>query len=132
MSPLAELRRPWLADFGWPEITEANAALCSKTASFHGPTSDGHEDGRAFWEARFLETMTFREALEVLRRSHRLAPFCFNNGNTFAAVARELVFELSLASEISAIIRSAAGHYVAGVLPDDELDAILTTVRVEA
>jgi hypothetical protein len=31
----------------------------------------------------------------------------------------------------SALVRSAAGHYVAGVLRDDELDAILSQVPAD-
>lgn len=128
MNPLHESRQAWLADFDWDQITAANARLCAKTGSLHRPTSDGHDDCRDLWNSRHSQECTFREALDLLLRSHRMAPFCFNNGNTFAAVARELIFDLDLPATSSALVRSAAGHYVAGVLRDDELDAILSQV----
>jgi hypothetical protein len=58
--------------------------------------------------------MSYGDALDFLRPCHRPSPFCFTNGNTFAAIAR-----------------SAAGHYVAGVLQLDELTAALAEVTIE-
>ncbi|MCH7228062.1 hypothetical protein [Haloferula sp. A504] len=69
--------------------------------------------------------MTFREALMLLKSCHRQAPFCFNNGNTFAAIGRTCVMLLTSDPDEAKLLRSAAGHFVAGVLRDDELDAIL-------
>jgi hypothetical protein len=131
MTKLSELKRRWLEDFGWQEITSANRQLCEKTHSFHGPTSDGHDDCAEFWEKRQHDELSFNETLSVLKDCHRKAPFCFNNGNTFAAVARELVFEVKIPAESAAIVRSAVGHYVAGVLRDDELDAVLDAILVD-
>lgn len=130
MSRLLEIRRAWLADFDWEQITEANSRLCAKTGSLHRPTSDGHDACRDFWTANYHLDYSFHEVLELLLKCHRMAPFCFNNGNTFAAVARELVFEMNPDAALAAIVRSAAGHYVAGVLRDDELDAILSKVTI--
>lgn len=63
-------------------------------------------------------------------KAHRPAPFCVNNGNTFAAIARTLILQMDLSAS-AALVRSAAGHYVAGVLRDDELDAILSQVPAD-
>jgi hypothetical protein len=56
--------------------------------------------------------------LDLLRWYHRRAPFLFFNGNTFAAIGRELV--LVLFSDLPATRRrelgSAVAHYIAGVL----------------
>ncbi len=71
------------------------------------------------------------EALEILKACHKKAPFCFNNGNTFAAIARELIFEITIPPESAALVRSAVGHYVAGVLRDDELDAVLGAIIID-
>ncbi len=125
MSNLGDERRNWLGDFDWAQIIELNLRICEKTGSFHGPTSDGHAPCRERWQREHQKESTFREMLEFLRECHRLAPFCFNNGNSFAAVAREIVMDLGKTASDAAILRSAAGHYVAGVLRDDELDAIL-------
>ena len=107
----SEPPRAWLADFSWTRIGELNQQLC--------------EPCRKQWSLRQGQEITFRELLEFLRECHRLSPFCFNNGNTFAAVAREIVIDLKFAPEDAAVLRSAAGHFVAGVLREDELDAIL-------
>jgi hypothetical protein len=67
------------------------------------------------------------EAAELCRRCHRLAPFLFLNGNTFASVAR-VVLEPAL-SELAgaelAIYRTAIGHYVAGTISETELPPLL-------
>lgn len=130
MSSLGDKRDQWLAAFDWEAVTTMNAALCAKTNSLHRPTSDGHEPCREKWVAGYCNEMSFRETLEFLKASHRLAPFCFNNGNTFAAIARTLILQMDLSTS-AALVRSAAGHYVAGVLRDDELDAILSQVPAD-
>jgi len=130
MKSLGDKQAAWLAAFDWPAVTELNAGLCAKTSSLHRPTSDGHQPCMDLWNARFREPLTFREALELLKGCHRLAPFCFNNGNTFAAIARTMVLQSGV-TEFAAAVRSAAGHYVAGVLRDDELDAVLAGVMVD-
>ncbi len=54
----------------------------------------------------------------MLRAFHRKAPFLFFNGNTFAAIGRELT--LALFSDLPSGRRkeasSAVAHYIAGVL----------------
>lgn len=63
------------------------------------------------------------EVVEVCRKCHRLAPFTNFNGNTFAAIARILVRRLELAPEKEFLIRSLAGHIVAGVASEEEVKA---------
>jgi hypothetical protein len=74
--------------------------------------------------------MTFREALDHLLWCHRRAPFCFNNGNTFAAIARDLIVEVNPKASVAGVLRSVARHYVAGVLRIEELLAVLGAVEV--
>jgi len=66
--------------------------------------------------------MTLTEALQVCQRCHRLAPFCFYNGNTFAGIARDLIADIStgLVPDEAHILRSIAGHIVAGTATDIE------------
>ncbi len=53
-----------------------------------------------------------------------MAPFCFYNGNTFAAMARSLIGGLELrCQQKPPPIRSLAGHIVAGVASDEEIKA---------
>lgn len=67
--------------------------------------------------------MRLDEAVDLARRCHRMAPFCFYNGNTFAAIIRDVVNQLNLAPDRAYIIRSLAGHIVAGVATDEEVKA---------
>ena len=52
-----------------------------------------------------------------------MAPFCFYNGNTFAAIARNMIEQTGLTWERAASLRSLAGHIVAGVATDEEVAA---------
>jgi hypothetical protein len=40
----------WLEPFDWDFVTAQNAILCQQKAAHHGPTSDGHEEGKKLWE----------------------------------------------------------------------------------
>lgn len=64
--------------------------------------------------------MRLDEAADLCRRCHRMAPFCFYNGNTFASIIRLVVRKLDLSPDQAHIIRSLAGHIVAGVATDEE------------
>ena len=64
--------------------------------------------------------MPLEEAVDLCRRCHRLAPFCFYNGNTFAGIIRDVVRGLELPAAQAHIIRSLAGHIVAGVSTGEE------------
>lgn len=62
--------------------------------------------------------MTLAEAFDTLREFHKRAPFLFFNGNTFAAIGRELSY--ALFADLPALRKREAGsataHYIAGVL----------------
>ena len=66
-----------------------------------------------------------------------MPPSCtllFYNGNTFAAIARDFIAEMSssLPADKAHILRSIAGHIVAGTVTDIErkqLDAMLATLE---
>ncbi len=113
-------RRTWLADYSWEFVTAQNAALCAAKRALHKPTSDGHETTMQLWNSRHLEPMLLAEAVEICRRCHRLAPFCFYNGNTFAAIIRDVVHTVQLPAEQAYVVRSLAGHIVAGVATAEE------------
>ncbi len=121
------LKRPWLAKYSWAFVTGQNAVLCMQKNALHKPTSDGHDRTKALWESKHAGEMTLAEAADLCRQCHRLAPFCFYNGNTFAAIIRDVAAvlsqELSQAPEQAFIIRSLAGHIVAGVASEEEVKA---------
>lgn len=114
------MKRAWLADYSWEFVTAQNAMLCAAKDAFHGPTSDGHEATKQLWQDNHRKEMDLAEAVEICRRCHRGAPFCFYNGNTFAAIIRDVVNQLGLSPVRAAAARSLAGHIVAGVASAQE------------
>ena len=119
MSSLAR----WLEAFSWEFVVAQNEILCREKSAHHGPTSDGHADGKQLWENARLREMTLFYAVEVCRKCHRIAPFTNFNGNTFSAIARIMVKRLNLDDRSEYIARSLAGHIVAGVASDEEVRA---------
>ena len=115
--------RAWLADFTWEVVTAQNAVLCAAKNALHKPTSDGHAETKALWDLRHPQVMRLDEAVDLCRQCHRKAPFCFYNGNTFASIIALVIKKLSLPAEEAYIIRSLAGHIVAGVATDEEARA---------
>lgn len=112
--------RPWLEPFTWEVVTAQNAVLCQAKNALHKPTSDGHEPTKEWWESRHREPMLLDEAVDFCRRCHRMAPFCFYNGNTFASIVGLIIRSLNLPADQAVVVRSLAGHIVAGVASEEE------------
>src|SRR4051812_12097990 len=112
-------RRPWLAHYSWEFVVAQNAVLCAAKNALHKPTSDGYEPTRDCWENHRTDLMDLSEAVDICRRCHRLAPFCFYNGNTFTAIIRDVIAGLVIDPSQKHLIRSLAGHIVAGVASDE-------------
>jgi hypothetical protein len=119
---MPRLVKRWLSSFDWDFVTEINRGLCKQKHALHKPTSDGHLPAKTLWEKNQSQELHLSDALEVCLKCHRLAPFCFYNGNTFAAIARDFIAELSprLAADEAHVLRSIAGHIVAGTATDIE------------
>jgi hypothetical protein len=68
-----------------------------------------------------------RETFDICRQCHKLAPFCFYNGNTFVAIGRTLIQDvLRKMSPVKAHgFRSVVGHYIAGTAGAEELSKAL-------
>ena len=115
------MKRAWLELIDWEFVTATNAALCQPKKALHKPTTDGHDRTRRLWEERYRREMFLDEAADLCRQCHRLAPFCNFNGNTFAAIVRSLVDTLKLQPDRAHIIRTIAGHIVAGTASEPEL-----------
>ena len=117
------MKKRWLRDWPWATVVTINAGLCQAKNALHKPTSDGHARAQEIWESSRPRELTLREVLDLCRRCHQLAPFCFYNGNTFAAIGRTLIQDLlSKMPPVKAHgFRSVVGHYIAGTAGADEL-----------
>jgi hypothetical protein len=125
-SPL-QARAAFFSNWNWQSVTDINRRACARGGAQHGTNS---EAGRACAEEWNCERTTERSLLEgydFLRSFHRKAPFLFFNGNTFAAIGRELT--LALFSDLPAARKkeasSAVAHYIAGVLDREAMIAIV-------
>jgi hypothetical protein len=117
------MKRQWLKDWPWQTVVVINAGLCKEKKALHKPTSDGYAPAQKLWESASQRELTLRETLDICRRCHKLAPFCFYNGNTFAAIGRTLIQDVlqKLPPVQAHTLRSAVGHYIAGTAGADEL-----------
>ncbi|HIG28089.1 MAG TPA: hypothetical protein EYQ50_09930 [Verrucomicrobiales bacterium] len=113
----------WLKPFTWDMVTAQNAILCQAKNALHKPTSDGHDTTKNLWLAKHRKLLGLDEAVELCRRCHQLAPFCFYIGNTFASIIALVIKKLDLQPDEAFIIRRLAGHIVAGVVTGEEQKA---------
>jgi hypothetical protein len=121
------MKRRWLKDWPWQTVVVINAGLCKEKNALHKPTSDGHEPARKLWEEYRARELTLRETLDICRQCHRLAPFCFYNGNTFAAIGRTIIQDIlrKMPPAEAHAFRSVVGHYIAGTIGSTELKAAM-------
>jgi hypothetical protein len=120
------MHHDWLAPFTWEMVTAQNAVLCQAKNALHKPTSDGHESTRELWESHHKTVMTLEQAVDLCRRCHKMAPFCFYNGNTFASIVALVIRKIDLPAVEAHLMRSLAGHIVAGVATEEEVLAFKT------
>jgi hypothetical protein len=120
--------KTYLASTPWDVLEDINSALCQAGGYQVGRSSDGYALARELWEKSHVSPLTFLEAADLCRECHRLAPFLFLNGNTFASCARIALQPAinQLPAVRQTITRAALGHYIAGTIRRDELVAILT------
>jgi hypothetical protein len=125
------MTRSWLKDWPWETVVAINAGLCQEKKALHKPTSDGYAAAKQLWESACLNELTLRQTLEICRQCHKLAPFCFYNGNTFAAIGRTIIQGVvrELPPLRAQIIRSAVGHYIAGTAAADDLVKALRELK---
>ena len=104
-----------------------NKALCQAQKIEPLNTAKGYEPASRVWEKSAQKSMSLQEALDVCRDCHELAPFTFNNGNTFAAIGRTLVDEdLKAMPPVEAqILRTTMCHYIVGLIGRKELQQVL-------
>jgi hypothetical protein len=130
---MATLVKSWLEVVPWEAVVSINAALCEARKALHKPTSDGYAPTKELWEQNRLKKLSLPELLQVCFQCHRLAPFCNYNGNTFVTIVKTLLDDelKHLPADKAFILRSIAGHIVAGTATDIErkqLDSMLAAL----
>jgi hypothetical protein len=117
------VKQRWLKDWPWATVVAINAGLCKEKNALHKPTSDGYKPAQELWESSRNRELTLRKALDICRQCHKLAPFCFYNGNTFVAIGRTMIQDLlrKMPPVEAQAFRSVVGHYIAGTAGADEL-----------
>lgn len=127
MAKFSDVSRVWFQAMPWERVVAMNEQLCAARSALHNSTSASGAVAEA-WQERQHREMTFRKAVDLLRWCHQAAPFCFFNGNTFAAIALTLLGKLEASPAEGAALRSAVGHYVAGVLGVAEFAQMMETL----
>jgi hypothetical protein len=119
--------RPYFASTSWEDVERINFALCQSAKFEPGRSDDGYEPARALWADKHNRPLSFLQAADLSRECHRLAPFRFLNGNTFASCAR-----VALAPALDGLdqgdltfARAALAHYIAGTIERDELRVMI-------
>jgi len=117
------MKRHWLKDWPWETVVTINAGLCQEKNALHKPSSDGYKPAKEIWGKSRGQAHTLRETPDLCRQCHKLAPFGFYNGNTFAAIGRILIQELmrKMSPVKAQGFRSVVGHYIAGTIGETEL-----------
>lgn len=119
-------KKQWLSAVPWESVLTLNKALC-QAQKLEPVNGRGHEAGQRLWEKVVARSMDLSDALKACRDCHDLAPFTFNNGNTFAAIGRTLVedFLQQMPPVEAQIIRTTIGHYIVGLIGRKELQQVL-------
>jgi hypothetical protein len=116
------MKRAWFRNRDWEYVVSVNAGLCQSGSALHKPTSDGYEPTKAYWTGNYEREFDLGEAVEICRRCHRMAPFCFYNGNTFVAIIRDCIAHVTgLDAAQVTLAKSLAGHMVAGTAEPEEI-----------
>jgi len=130
---MAGLVKNWLQIVPWETVVSINVTLCEARKALHKPTSEGYAPAKELWEKSRSRKLTLTEVFQIGFQCHQLAPFCNYNGNTFVAIIKTLLDYtlIDLPADKAHILRSIAGHIVAGTATDIErkqLDAILAAL----
>lgn len=102
-----------LAAYPWSEVEKLNKSICEKGGYQHGPTSEGAEPAKLFYEEKAAQKrITPVELVETMRELHKKSPFLFMNGNTFTELGKNMLVWIH--GQPSSAVRSAVGHHIAG------------------
>jgi len=121
-----DIEKLWLSSFSWEEVRSLNQTLCKQQSTTY-QVNRAFDAARELWGKAAGRRMSLLEVLDVCRQCYDLAPFTFNNGNTFATVGKNLISEWlnSLPAVEAQIVGNTVGHYIAGVINKKELVKVL-------
>jgi hypothetical protein len=107
--------KQWLTSVPWDRVLTLNQSLCETQKTTHEIRGEKGDAVRGLWEKSTSQKMSLFDALDLCRRCCDMAPFVFNNGNTFATIGKTICEEWinRLPSVEGQIVRSTIGHYVA-------------------
>ena len=132
-SPL-QARAAFLKNWGWQSVISINRGAGAIGTAQHGINSETGATCAAEWDSKRNHSISFGETLDLLKSFHRKAPFLFFNGNTFAAIGRQLAY--ALLADLSPVRKREAGsaiaHYIAGVLDREAMVEIVESLCVSA
>jgi hypothetical protein len=117
----------WLTGVPWDSVVTINKALCLAQKVEPTTKPGSCERIRDKWETAVGRRALLLDVLDLCRECNEAMPFMFNNGNTFASIAKTLIEEwLGVMPPVEAqIIRTTVAHYVAGLVSRKELLQIL-------
>jgi len=127
-----DIQKQWLGPVPWEKVLSVNQSQCQAQKTEHQPKPNSFEAARQLWEKSVPKAMSLGEVLEICRQCQDLAPFVFNNGNTFAAISKTLIEEWArfLPAVEAQIFRTTVSHYVAGQVGKKELLDVLRHVEM--
>lgn len=125
---MIEQKKQWLMGVTWDSIVNINRTLCQAQKLEPQNNQRTYATTERAWEQAAAKSTSLLEAFDACRRAFDQSPFIFNNGNTFAAVARSVIEDCLRAAPAveGQIVRSTIGHYVAGTIGRKELAQVLT------
>lgn len=124
---MIEQKKQWLMGVTWDSILNVNRTLCQAQKVEPATRPKPLAAAQSVWEKASRQPLALAEVFDACRTCCELAPFVFNNGNTFAAVGRSVIEDhLKSAPPVEAqILRTTVGHYIAGKVDRRELCAVL-------
>jgi hypothetical protein len=128
-SPL-QARAAFIKNWDWQSVAYINRGTCERGRAQHGFNSETADACEREWEQKHHSIFALGEVLDFLKSFHRRAPFLFFNGNTFAAIGRQLMGALfgDLPTSRQREIASAAAHYIAGVMDREAMVEMVNTL----
>ena len=121
-----DTQKLWLDSFPWEQVRTINQSLChNQNTAFE--INGSYNAARDLWQQAATKPSSLHDVLDLCRRCFEMAPFTFNNGNTFATIGKTLVDDWikTLPAVEGQILRNTVGHYVAGLIGKKELIKVL-------
>jgi hypothetical protein len=125
------MKRQWLKDWPWEIVVTINVNCVRKRKLCTNLFPTVTNPPKNFGKNRAAVNLLCGKLSHLCRQCHKLAPFCFYNGNTFAAIGRTLIQDLlrKMPPVKAHSFRSVVGHYIAGTIGEDELSKTLESLR---